>query len=64
MPVLEAIENEIKQLPHGEALELLDWLADYLDDQEELTPSFVASIERGKDEIARGQGRIVHPASN
>lgn len=32
MPVLEAIENEIKQLPREEVLELLDWLADYLDD--------------------------------
>lgn len=64
MPVLEAIENEIKQLPRDEARELQDWLADYLDDQEELTADFVAAIERGKSEIAQGQTRMVRPASS
>lgn len=64
MPVLEAIENEIKQLPRDEARELQDWLADYLDDQEDLTADFVAAIERGKNEIGQGQARSVRPASN
>lgn len=64
MPVLEAIENEIKQLPRDEARELQDWLADYLDDQEELTADFVAAIERGKNEIGQGQARSVRPVSN
>jgi hypothetical protein len=64
MPVLEAIENEIKQLPREEARELQDWLADYLDAQEELSPDFVAAIERGKGEIGQGQGRVARPASN
>ena len=52
MSVLEAIENDIKQLPRETALELQDWLADYLDDQEELSPEFLASIERGKSDLA------------
>ncbi|HRH96407.1 MAG TPA: hypothetical protein PLB55_10760 [Prosthecobacter sp.] len=64
MPVLEAIENEIKQLPRDEALELQDWLADYLDDKEELSPDFVAAIERGKSEIAQGLVRAVRTASS
>ena len=51
MPVLEAIENDIKQLPRDTVLELQNWLADYLDTQEEFAPEFVASIERGKREF-------------
>ncbi|MDB6003237.1 MAG: hypothetical protein JWR15_224 [Prosthecobacter sp.] len=59
MPVLEAIENDIKQLPRDAALELQDWLADYLDDQEEVSPDFVAAIERGKGDVEEGRARIV-----
>ena len=60
MPVLEAIENDIKQLPRDAARELQDWLADYLDDDEELSPEFEAAIARGKQEIAEGHGREVY----
>jgi hypothetical protein len=61
MPVLEAIENDIKQLPRDAALELQDWLADYLDDQEELSPDFVAAIERGKIDLEEGRSRVLRP---
>ena len=63
MPVLEAIENDIKQLPREAALELQDWLSDYLDDQEELSPEFLASIERGKSDINTGRVRVLRPGN-
>ena len=47
MSTLEAIEVEVRRLPPEQAMELQDWLADYLEDQAELNPEFVASIERG-----------------
>ncbi len=59
MPVLESIENDIKQLPRDAALELQDWLADYLDDQEELSPEFVDAIERGKSDLEEGRVRVL-----
>jgi hypothetical protein len=59
MPVLESIENDIKQLPRDAALELQDWLADYLDDQEEVSPDFVAAIERGKSDLEEGRVRVL-----
>jgi hypothetical protein len=55
--VLEAIENDIKQLPRDAALELQGWLADYLDGEEGLSPEFVASIERGKSDLEEGRVR-------
>jgi hypothetical protein len=58
MPTLDAIENEIKALPRNVARELQDWLADYLDDQEELSPEFTASIERGKKDVQEGLVRV------
>ena len=59
MPVLESIENDIKQLPRDAALELQDWLADYLDDQEALSPEFVGAIERGKSDLEEGRVRVL-----
>jgi hypothetical protein len=58
MPGLEAIEAEIKALPKSAARELQDWLADYLDEQEELKPEFVQSIEQGKRDVQSGQVRV------
>ena len=57
MSKLEAIESEVRNLPREEALELQDWLADYLEDQAELDPEFVASIERGKADLREGRIR-------
>ena len=61
MSRLEAIETEVRRLPRGEALELQDWLADYLEAQAELSPEFVASIERGEDDLREGRVRIRRP---
>jgi len=38
-----------------------EWLEQWLEDQRELSPEFVASIERGKGDIAAGRARVVHP---
>ncbi|WP_395716395.1 hypothetical protein [Prosthecobacter sp.] len=62
MPALEVIEQEIMRLPRDSALELQDWLADYLDDQEELNPEFVAAIERGKQDVGNRHVRVFQPA--
>jgi len=57
MPTVESIEQEIKTLPHDEVLRLQDWLAEFLDSQEELNPDFIASIERGKQDLLQGRVR-------
>jgi len=58
MSKLEAIEREIQALPREHALELQDWLADFLEDQAELNPEFVARIERGKADLREGRARV------
>jgi hypothetical protein len=58
MSKLELIEKEVRQLPRGEALQLQDWLADYLENQLELNPEFVASIERGQADLNSGRVRV------
>jgi hypothetical protein len=58
MPSLDSIEKEIKALPRSAARELHEWLADYLDDHEELDPKFVASVEQGKKDVQKGLARI------
>lgn len=57
MSKLEVIESEVRQLPRTEALQLQDWLADYLEDQAELRPEFIASIERGQADLREGHLR-------
>jgi hypothetical protein len=58
MSKLEAIEAEVRQLTPEQALQLQDWLADYLDDQAELNPEFVASIGRGQADLRKGRVRV------
>jgi len=48
MSRVETLEQEIRRLPKVEAQALHTWLADYLEDQEELSPEFVQRIEEGK----------------
>jgi hypothetical protein len=55
---LEAIEGEVRKLPTIQALQLQDWLADYLEDQAQLNPEFVASIERGQADLCEGRVRV------
>ncbi len=57
MSELETIENEVRELPAEQALKLQDWLADYLEDEAELTPEFVASIARGQTGLCEGKVR-------
>jgi len=58
---LERIETEVRQLPRGQALALQDWLADYLEAQAEVSPEFVASIERGEADLREGRVRVRQP---
>ena len=61
MSKLETIEAEVRKLPLGQAAELQDWLAVYLEDSAELNPEFTASIERGNADLHEGRVRIHHP---
>jgi hypothetical protein len=58
MSKLEAIEAEIRGLPRDKAEQLQDWLSGYLEDQAELNPEFIKSIERGKADIKAGRVRV------
>jgi hypothetical protein len=58
MSKLEAIETEVRTLPREQAFELQDWLAEYLEDQAQLSPDFVASIERGQADLRAGRVRV------
>ena len=55
---LEAIEAAVRELPPDQVVQLRDWLADYLEDQADLNPDFVASIERGKADLREGRVRV------
>ena len=61
MSKLEAIEAEVRELPLEQALQLQNWLADYLEDTAELNPDFVASIERGNADLRDGRVRVQRP---
>ena len=58
MSAIKEIEAKVRQLPAEEALELMDWLSDYLENQAELNPEFVASIERGQSDLRDGRVRV------
>jgi len=38
-----------------------EWLTQWLEDQQSVIPEFLASIERGKEDIAAGRTRTVRP---
>ena len=61
MSKLETIEMEVRKLPLAQAVELQDWLVDYLEDSAELNPEFVASIDRGNADIREGRVRVHRP---
>jgi hypothetical protein len=61
MSTLEAIETEVQKLPREQALQLQDWLSNFLEDRAELASDFVASIERGKADLREGRTRIRQP---
>jgi len=60
MSTVAEIEAAISKLPLKQAEELNEWLEQWLEDQRELSPEFVASIERGKADIAAGGTRVVY----
>jgi hypothetical protein len=58
---LETIEAEVRKLPLEQAVELQDWLAEYLEESAELNPEFIASIERGNADLREGRVRVHRP---
>jgi hypothetical protein len=61
MSTVAEIEAAISRLPLRQAEEVSDWLANWLEDQRELSPEFIASIERGKTDLTTGRVRVVQP---
>ena len=61
MPLLEQIENQVKQLTKAQQEALRDWLENLLEDQLELTDDFKAKIERGEQDIREGRVRTRKP---
>ena len=61
MSTVQEIEQAIQQLPRDEMEKLQQWLQDYLEDQQELTAEFQASIERGKQDLTAGRTRSRQP---
>ena len=57
MSTVHEIEAAVQKLPVEQVRELQDWLADYLEDDAELNPEFVASIERGQADLREGRVR-------
>jgi predicted outer membrane protein len=48
MSSVAEIESAIARLSRPEAEEVKEWLEQWLEDQQQMTPEFLASIERGK----------------
>ena len=61
MSTLAEIESAITQLPVTDAQALREWLEQWLEDWREMTPEFLAAIERGKTNSAEGRRRVVRP---
>ena len=61
MSTVVEIEAAISKLPVQQAVELSEWLEQWLEDQRELSPEFAASIERGKEDVAARRTRVVEP---
>jgi hypothetical protein len=61
MSSVAEIEDAITRLPLDQAEEVREWLEQWLEDQHEMTPEFLASIERGKMDILEGRARVVRP---
>ncbi len=57
MSTVAEIESAIVRLSRREAEEVRDWLEQWLEDQQEMTPEFLASIKRGHADLAAGRVR-------
>ena len=60
MSTVAEIESAIEKLSHREVEGLREWLEQWLEDQQEMTPEFLASIQRGKADLAAGRVREEH----
>ncbi|HEY3898337.1 MAG TPA: hypothetical protein VGM54_06975 [Chthoniobacter sp.] len=61
MSTVAEIESAIARLSRVEAEEVREWLEQWLEDQQPMSPEFVASIERGKADLAAGRVREERP---
>ncbi len=61
MSTVAEIEAAITRLSLRETEEIREWLEQWIEDQREMTPEFLASIERGKADLAEGRSRTVQP---
>ncbi|EDY20812.1 hypothetical protein CfE428DRAFT_2009 [Chthoniobacter flavus Ellin428] len=59
MTTISEIKSAIASLSREEAEEVKEWLEQRLEDQQEMRLDFVASIERGKNDITAGKVRAV-----
>ena len=55
MSTVAEIETAITKLSPNEAEEVREWLEQWIEDQREITPEFLASIERGNADLAEGR---------
>ena len=61
MSTVAEIESAITKLNRNDAEEIREWLEQWIEDQQEMMPEFLASVERGKADLAEGRMRIVKP---
>ena len=61
MSTVAEIETAITKLSRNEAEEVREWLEQWIEDQREMTPEFLASIERGNADLAERRTRTVKP---
>ena len=61
MSTVADIEAAITRLSLTETEEIREWLEQWIEDQREMTPDFLASIERGKADLAEGRARTAKP---
>ena len=58
MDTVADIKNAISRLSLGESEELREWLEQWLEDRREMTPEFLASVERGKADLAEERSQF------
>jgi hypothetical protein len=61
MSTVAEIESAIARLSRVEAEEVREWLEQWLEDQQTMSAEFLASIERGKADLAAGRVREERP---
>jgi hypothetical protein len=61
MKSVQDIEADLARLSPEELREVAAWIEDFLEDQLEVRPDFMESIDRARTELAQGEGCIVKP---